>query len=696
MAVSPEQIQTDSAEAVERSSVRGPVVLFDRYQIAPQTPLADFNTPSAQAFAAEDRRDASRKLFALICTPGLPPRSRPMTVLRGGAFPGVLPLADFGIVDWPHLGQRCMAILYERPAGGTLEQIMRPIDIAAVQAGAPTGDRISEHDVPRRVISPISRTLQRLAARELAHRAIRPDNIFFMDGGHQELMLGDCATTPPGFDQPVVFETIDRGMASPAGRGEGDISEDLYALGVTLAICLLGRDPVAAFNEDEILAAKIEHGTYHLLCGNERIPLQLVEPLRGLLGDTVNERWDLEQLASWLAGIRASPIQRNPTPRSLVPMPFAGRDHITARTLARAFTQNVAEAASVIYDPEFDLWLRRGLGSSECADAVAAAVVNAQDHADDSLGQDDYLVTRVSIALDPQAPISYKGVSFLPEAFGPTMAVEFLRRGDFQIASDIIALAIPSLWYAAQGEVRTGRTPMERTYANLQEMMANPVMGYGMERCLYALNLSLPCQSPLVIQEYVAGLEDILPALNHAAKRVDANSKPMDRHIAAFISAHFDRDIDPQLEALSGSDDKRAAIGLLSLLARLQAEVEQKEAIFGLSSWVGSLLGPAIRSYHSRTTRRELEREIPRLVRQGSLLELYDLIENPERRAEDVRGYAEAEEHYVASAEEISEILEDDETRTAKAEETGQQSAAMTSIIITFIFVGLYFLIVIY
>jgi hypothetical protein len=170
----------------------------------------------------------------------------------------------------------------------------------------------------------------------------------------------------------------------------------------------------------------------------------------------------------------------------------------------------------------------------------------------------------------------------------------------------------------------------------------------------------------------------------------------MDRHIAAFIAVHFERDIDHQLEALSDPDEKRASIGLLSLLARLQAEVDPKEAVFGLSSWVGSLLGPAIRTYHSRTTRRELEREITRLVRQGSLLELYDLIENPERRAEDVRGYAEAESQYTAAATEIAEIQEDDETRAEKAEETGQQSAAMTSIVMTFIFVGLYFLIVIY
>jgi hypothetical protein len=278
----------------------------------------------------------------------------------------------------------------------------------------------------------------------------------------------------------------------------------------------------------------------------------------------------------------------------------------------------------------------------------------------------------------------------------PALAVEYLRHGDFQIPKDVLALGIPALWYAAQDDARISRTPMERIFGSLLETMKNDTMGNGMERVLYVQNMSLPFQSPLVIQDYVNSLEDILPALNHAARRFDANTKPMDRHIAAFIGAHFDRDIDPQLEALSKRDEKRAAIALLSLLARLQAEVDQKEAIFGLSSWVGSLLGPAIRSYHSRTTRCELERVIPRLVRQGSLLELYDLIENPERRSEDVRGYADAEEQYTAAAIEIRDIQEEDEERTEKAEKTAQHSAAMISIVMTFIFLGIYFLIVIY
>ena len=111
---------------------------------------------------------------------------------------------------------------------------------------------------------------------------------------------------------------------------------------------------------------------------------------------------------------------------------------------------------------------------------------------------------------------------------------------------------------------------------------------------------------------------------------------------------------------------------------------------------MGSLLGPAIRTYHSRTTRRELEREIPRLVRQGSLPELFDLIEGPERREADRLGFGEAEAHYSAAQAEIDEIESGDSTRAEEGEAMGRQSAAMTSVIMSFVFVGLYFLVVIY
>ena len=165
----------------------------------------------------------------------------------------------------------------------------------------------------------------------------------------------------------------------------------------------------------------------------------------------------------------------------------------------------------------------------------------------------------------------------------------------------------------------------------------------------------------------------------------------MDRHIAAFITAHFKEDIPPHLKALSSPAEESATIGMLSLLAFLQWKL-RINTLFGLSSWVGGLLGPAINAYHSRITRREIEKEIPRLVRKGSLPELFDLIDNAENRRTDSDGYEAAATEYAAAEYEIRDIEGTGSERQTKAERTGKQSAAVLSIVLMFIVVSVLFI----
>jgi len=130
---------------------------------------------------------------------------------------------------------------------------------------------------------------------------------------------------------------------------------------------------------------------------------------------------------------------------------------------------------------------------------------------------------------------------------------------------------------------------------------------------------------------------------------------------------------------LADPDERKGAVGMLSLLATLQQRLEPG-LLFGLTSWVGGLLGPAINTYHSRSTRQILEREIPRLVRRGSLPDLFALIDNAERRRIDIESYTIAEAQYAAAEAEIKQIDSD----TQKSEtiiQLGQQWASVSVII---------------
>lgn len=653
-----------------------PVIVRDRFVVDTGTPIPDLDTPSAKAYAVEDRKDLGSKLFGLVCTPGLPTRTDVMGVLRGEELPGLMPLVEWDILDWAPLGQRSMIVIYDRPRGDRL--------LTNMEAGK---FKFNEYEFPRRVIEPLVNGIKSISTFDMPHRSIRPRNVFFMDEELQNLVLGDCSTVPPGFDQPPLFEPIDRAMAQPGGRGRGTLADDIYALGVTLVVLMLGYNPFTRISEDDILKAKMEQGSYAALCGNLRLPIPMLEPLRGMLNDVVEDRWGLDELEGWLAGRKQPSIRQSPITRSEFPFEFEGRNHVTPRTLARDMARHREKGIATMKDEALLTWLRRGLDQTPKADGVRAALDLAALHRDEPQGTDEYLLAKICMILDPQAPIRYKGLSFMPDGFGPAMAVEILRRGDVQVPTEVLSYEVPSIWYVLQTTVFPGASVQQREFLQMKGFLNIRDPGYGWERCLYEINPTLPCQSEHIVKDYVIDIEHLLPALDAAANRVDTKQSPMDRHVAAFIAANFDEDIHPHLKALAAPTPETSTIGMLSLLAFLQWKLKLT-ALFGLSSWVGGLLGPAINTYHSRSKRRDIEKEIPRLVRKGSLPELFDLIDNAENRKADQDGFAVSCAQFAAAEKEIREIEGSGTERQTKAELSGQQTAAVMSIVMAMIVIS--------
>ncbi len=415
--------------------------------------------------------------------------------------------------------------------------------------------------------------------------------------------------------------------------------------------------------------------------------MTLLEPLRGMLSDDPETRWDLDKLKHWIDGKRQTPIQKKPDSKSDAPFSFADIEHNSPRTLARSFTLKQAEAAKVIKEGNLATWLRRNIGDANKADAVEATVEAANSNEKSALASDEFIVAKTSIILDPDGPIRYKGLSFMPDAYGPALAVELLRRSDIQVAAEAIAREIPAIWFAFQSGDK-GFAKYEEVFRQQQGYLQANDPGCGIERCLYELNPSLPCQSPLINQDYVVDIEDLLPALDKAANRVDTKLKPLDRHLVAFIACRFEQDIYPHLKAIAAPEEETSLIGMLSLLSLMQWHMKT-DSLYGLCSWVGGLLGPAINTYFNRTTRYEIKQEIPHLVRQGSLPEIFNLIDDAEKRKQDKDGYAAAAAKFAAAEEEIKTVEESKLSQAESAIQSGQQAAAMTSVIISMIVISI-------
>jgi hypothetical protein len=165
----------------------------------------------------------------------------------------------------------------------------------------------------------------------------------------------------------------------------------------------------------------------------------------------------------------------------------------------------------------------------------------------------------------------------------------------------------------------------------------------------------------------------------------------MDRHIAAFTAARFRQDVEPHLAALASEDEDKSVIGMLSLLAAVQWRQNLRE-LKGLASWFGALLGPVIGSYHSKSTRRALEKDIPGIIRKGDLAELFAAVDNQEKRQADMEGFATARYQFQKAEEEIAEIESSDIAESESAIRMGQQSAAMASVVLALAVIVIVFL----
>jgi hypothetical protein len=666
----------EAAEATEQEQqvaapAGPPGVLRDRFTIRSNQPLPEFSTPNAEAYVAEDKRDPKRPLYALICRPDLPVRVNVMRALKGMVNPGLVQLVEWGAMTWPPAGRQCMTVVYERPMGKRLMATGRSADCR----------RVDEYDISRKVVEPLVAAIKELTNRGITHRSIRASNMFFMDEGGERIALGDCVTAPPAFDQPLAFETVESGMSNNVARGSGTFSDDLYSLGVTLVFLLLGRNPVAHMDDEALLKMKIQQGSYSTLVGDERLPLAFIELLRGLLCDDPDQRWDIESLDLWLSGRRLSPLQQRHEKRAARGFPFNGKEYLNCRELAAAMSRNWDLAIPPVLEGKLELWLRRAVEDKERAQAVADVVRMALNGGDKRVGS-DLMLCKVLIMLDPTAPIRYKGFNAMPDGVGSALAAVMAQKGNTKLLVEVILREVPRLWFEARKSYLPDNSLMDSNFKELKNYLTQTGMGFGLERCLYEMNDALPCQSSLLGEEYIVELKELLPALNTAAaKRTDSKQWPVDRHVAAFMGARARSDIDRNLTQLNDPEPSRALMALLNLFAVFQYRLGP-EQLPNLAAWVGALAEPAVAAFHSRDKRKELEKEIPKLVRRGSVVEIYNLLDNPGERDKDENEFAWAQAQYQAAEEEIRRVQNNEDDRSKEAVRIGKQTAAVTGIVI--------------
>ena len=194
-----------------RSAART-VMLKGRFAIELDRPLTHLDSPLAEAYHASDAEVDERQLFALLCGPGVPQRSQVIAALGGRFCPNSLAIVGVGALAMPDGKSRRYAIVLERPLGGRLLDHL-----------SKRGRKFTEREITGTVLPQLAAALDEMSERGISHRALRPENLFYADAECKHIALGECVSEPAGYSQPAAFETVERAMAMPEGRGEGTI-----------------------------------------------------------------------------------------------------------------------------------------------------------------------------------------------------------------------------------------------------------------------------------------------------------------------------------------------------------------------------------------------------------------------------------------------------------------------------------------
>ncbi|OUR79512.1 hypothetical protein A9Q83_03670 [Alphaproteobacteria bacterium 46_93_T64] len=605
-------------------------VLRSRYKVLLQHPLGHMDSGENRAYKVEDMRDSSNVLYALVIASGMPFRSSIIETITAKNTPGMIDLHSHGVVQFDATDFRYVFV-FDLPVGGY---------------AFTEGKGLSEQVVLGVIVPRIVDVIINLASREISHRNIRADNVFYMEEGNSGVAVGECVSTPPGSLQAAVYEPLESANALADGRGEGSLMTDIYALGVMIVHMLGGTHPGEGRTPAELYAAKLMHGTYAVLVPKIPASSRVSFLLAGLLNDDPSRRWNLDVLIRWRDGVYERPRPGFGDRQAPGPLVFDGNEYLSPRVLALAMTRRPAQAYSLLEGGKIESWVRNSLNDKDAGARLADSIATGGRGSGGARRRELQSVAKASAILDSQGAFWYRESSFSRGGLGGVLAYAFRNEGAVKTAiaelleGGVLVDAVYSDLQKTEGGRRkddswVGIGKVTECFAYMEK---REDLGFGLERCLYELNTRLGCMSPVLKGSYVSDAEKLIDLLEQLALKENGKINPFDRHISAFVATRTPN-TQKMFHKLSTIPlkDVDYTLNLVMILGRMQHLLSPSPKP-GLCLWVKSALTPIINTIHSDIRREFLKKKLDKVIERGNIeliLKEMDLKNNLKRDASE-------------------------------------------------------------
>jgi len=211
----------------------------------------------------------------------------------------------------------------------------------------------------------------------------------------------------------------------------------------------------------------------------------------------------------------------------------------------------------------------------------------------------------------------------------------------------------------------------------LSGFVAESGLGYGIERCLYELDDSIPCASPMTQGRLILDAKSLLLALESFATRSDRPREPIDRHAAAFLASRHARLIYGPIMVLSADTTPELRCAALVELYDILQRRSGISRLPQLCRWLTSLAEPVIAGYHSRSLRTMLKADIDKVWKSGSIHDLKAFVGNAQLVERDGGGFRAATAAHAHAKRSILARERELERKAVIAAAQGRQAAAI-------------------
>jgi len=648
----------------------------EKVEILCEKPLPLYNIGANKAFRAFSKDSNKTPLIAIICERDLVPRRAAASVYNAIINTTTAKLVLHGGAFWPLAKKELYIFIYFDNLG---KPLLKPGEKAALGW--------KQDDVMPIIVKPMVDLLLDFRDKDFMHGGIRPSNMF--DGGAQgkpsKVILGDCLSAPASYMQPSLYEPIYRSMTDPIARGKGTSADDLYALGASIAVIMRQNDPMAGLSEEDVLKQKILNGSYSAITGKDRFKGEILELLRGLLHDEPGQRWTIDEVLSWLDGRRLSPKQSSAVKKAPRPFTMGDDRYFVAPLMAMDLEPRIKEVKKSIEDDSLLNWIERSLEDEELSERFQKALIDARQQSTGA-GHESCLASNISIALDPEAPLRFRGLRLLGDGIGAAMVQAVTLKQSVGSYAEVFLNSLVLNWLAVQNGAVIDVTGLFAKFERCRRYLKTSRFGEGVERAIYVLCPESPCLSETIKDYFVIGADDLLRAYEDLCKKGKAPATFLDLHAVAFLYEKHQKIIEPYLYDLNTHESHRVIGANLKCLAAIQKRYDM-DHMPAIAKIMAPRLQVVIKRYHDRRVQEKLKESVVEFQSTGDLVKIAAIFENVEVSKKDFTSFRKAMVEYTKIEKERQTLEMRLQDKEKFGIETGKEVSAILSSVLAFIII---------